>query len=71
MIFLIAIGSLAEWKTLWILISWLLKKPADLDPQCFLLIRISPGSAGQGLRTDSTESVCLCWKQVNYIDFDV
>ena len=23
------------WKTVWILISWLLKKPADQDPHCF------------------------------------
>ena len=23
------------WKTVWILISWLLMKPADLDPHCF------------------------------------
>ena len=25
------------WKTVWILISWLLQKPADLDLHCFQL----------------------------------
>ena len=27
--------SQVELQTMWILISWLLKKPADQDPQCF------------------------------------
>ena len=25
----------SEWKTVWILISWLHQKPVDLDLQCF------------------------------------
>ena len=33
---------------MWILISWLRQKPADLDIQ-FLQKMINPGSAGQGL----------------------
>ena len=40
--------SVGAWETVQILISWLLKKPADLDLHCFLN-RIYPGSAGQGL----------------------
>ena len=32
---------------MWILISWLRQKPADLDLQCFQK-RINPGSAAQG-----------------------
>ena len=35
-------------KTVQIQISWLLKKPADLDLHCFQSRRY-PGSAGQGL----------------------
>ena len=42
----------SEWKTIGILIRWLLQKPADLDLTVFLKKkrRINPGSAGQGLR---------------------
>ena len=40
--------SHAEWYTMWILISWLHQKPADLDQQCYQK-RINPGSAGQAL----------------------
>ena len=29
------IASKAEWISVWILISWLLKKPADQDLRCF------------------------------------
>ena len=36
-----------EWKTVQILISWLLMKPTDQDLHCFQ-DRINPGSAGQG-----------------------
>ena len=32
---LINIDSVTEWKRLWILISWLRQKPADLDLQRF------------------------------------
>ena len=39
----------SERKTVWILIRWLLQKPADQDSQCFQKIRMNPGSAGQGL----------------------
>ena len=38
----------AKRQTVWILISWLLKKPADLDLH-FFQKRIYQGSAGQGL----------------------
>ena len=37
----------SEWKTVWILISWLHEKPADLELQCFQK-RIHQGPAGQG-----------------------
>ena len=37
------------WKTVWILIRWLLQKPADLDLQCFQKKKINPGWAGQGI----------------------
>ena len=41
----------SEWKTLWILIRWLLKKPSDQDLQCFLKInKINRGLVGQGLK---------------------
>ena len=33
--FVINMGASCEWKTVWILISWLWQKPADLDPRCF------------------------------------
>ena len=39
----------SQWKTVWILIRWLLQKPSDLDLQCFQK-RINLGSTGQGLR---------------------
>ena len=37
----------SEWKAEWILISWVHKKPDDLDLQCFQKI-IDLGSARQG-----------------------
>ena len=42
------VDSEAEWKTVQILIRWLLMKPSDLDLHCFLK-KIDLGSAGQGL----------------------
>ena len=39
-----------EWKTVWILISWLHQKPADLDQQCFKKMNRIPGTAGQWLK---------------------
>ena len=38
----------SEWKTVWILIRWLLQKPSDLDLQCSQK-RINPASAEQVL----------------------
>ena len=32
---LVIMSSHVALKTMWILISWLLMKPADKDPQCF------------------------------------
>ena len=43
------VDSKGAWKAVQILVSWLHKKPADLDLHCFLK-RIYPGSAGQGLK---------------------
>ena len=37
-------------------ISWLLKKPTDLDLHC-LQNRVYPGSAGQGLKKKSIEDI--------------
>ena len=37
----------SECETVWIQISWLHQKPADLDLPCFKK-RTDPGSAGQG-----------------------
>ena len=38
----------SEWKTVWLLISWLRQRPADLDLQCFRN-RKNWVAAGQGL----------------------
>ena len=47
MISINTVDSGAALKTVQILISWLLTKPADLYLHCFLM-RIYPGSSGQG-----------------------
>ena len=41
----------SEWKTVWILISWLHEKPADPDLHCNSVLKkqINPGVAGQGV----------------------
>ena len=50
-----------EWKTVWILISWLHVKPADLDLHCFPT-RVHQSSAWQSLKTQqkyqSTTEAC-------------
>ena len=33
---------------------WILKKPSDMDLQCFLKNTIYPGSAGQGFKQQET-----------------
>ena len=45
---IVAINLHTSWQTVQIQISWLLKKPTDLDLHC-LQNRVYPGSAGQGL----------------------
>ena len=43
-----------EWKIVWILISWVLKKPADLDPHCFQK-GIYPGLTHNALRMTAAD----------------
>ena len=50
------------WQTVQIQISWLLKKPTDLDLHC-LQNRIYPGSAGQGL------SVFTIYEHGGHLDY--
>ena len=35
MIPFVTLDTRAQWKTVWIMISWLLQKPTDLDLHCF------------------------------------
>ena len=51
----------AVWKTLWILISWLLKKPADLDLHCFQLsLYLFFKKVYIGISTVRPKLSCLC-----------
>ena len=55
---IVAINLHSWWQTVQIQISWLLKKPTDLDLHC-LQNRVYPGSAGQGLK------LYMMWKGQN------
>ena len=62
---IVAINLHTWWQTVQIQISWLLKKPTDLELLC-LQNRVYPGSAGQGLiKTPvifllSVPRLCMC-----------
>ena len=45
---------------MWILISWLLKKPADLDLHCFQLSLYLSGKFLFDINTVRTKLCCLC-----------
>ena len=55
--------SSREWKTVWILISWLLMKPADQDPHCFQKFVSVCNSYGHSALRERSGSVveCLTW----------
>ena len=48
------------WKTVWILISWFLKKPADLDLHCFQLSLHLSRKFIFDINTVRTKLCCLC-----------
>ena len=51
-----------KYKTVWILIRWLLQKPADLDLQCFQK-RIDLVSARQGVKASPLEPMVTFQKR--------
>ena len=57
-------NSNAEWQAVQIQISWLLKKPTDLDLHC-LQSRVYPGSAGLRLKGIVTYRMSI---HENFID---